>query len=516
MAELASVAQIGGTAQYRPITNTLGDQVALTQNQRNYAESKAKNDEQKKLAEDLANINALGLPKNIQADVQAKRDELIERVRNGEIDPYNYDFLAEARGVAGYGAKVQNDYKNAIAAAASEGQIIEQDENGNWVNRKQDYRNTILNPDLTVDDLYSAAPKFGNMTAAVKLDDKAMLDFVTNYNKLGADEKVKLLGSNYGMLTKETISKLSPTEFENLSNAIENMGGLGFASTYADLNSRGLAEGKGFNDWKKQYITNLLPESQTKQDSIVDTQAAAREKAQRDIELAKIKEESKKNSLDFGATSGAQTSVYNPNTNQVDTYPVLGVGGNKKIGENVVQGTTIYNGEKVAVGEDGKIIPNSMDKAILYENAVKSSLDNNEKAAYEKAIENQSTLKPTSLEVDATKVSSFETALENKYGSDFNDDEEGFINFISEETGFDLNAKNNATYKGALRKFLKDNVNDFKSETGRAAIMSKLKEDFPAFFAKANTENKTETPTTTQTTANNSITFDENGNIIIQ
>ena len=279
MAELASVAQIGGTAQYRPITNTLGDQVALTQNQRNYAESKAKNDEQKKLAEDLAKINALGLPKNIQADVQAKRDELIERVRNGEIDPYNYDFLAEARGVAGYGAKVQNDYKNAITAAASEGQIIEQDENGNWVNRKQDYRNTILNPDLTVDDLYSAAPKFGNMTAAVKLDDKAMLQFVTDYNKLGTDQKVELLGSDYGMLTKETVSKLSPTEFENLSNAIENMGGLGFASTYADLNSRGLAGGMGFNDWKKQYITNLLPESKTEQDSIVDTQAAAREKA---------------------------------------------------------------------------------------------------------------------------------------------------------------------------------------------------------------------------------------------
>ena len=281
MAELASVAQIGGTAQYRPITNTLGDQVALTQNQRNYEESKAKNDEQKKLAEDLANINALGLPKNIQADVQAKRDELIERVRNGEIDPYNYDFLAEAKGVAGYGAKVQNDYKNAITAAASEGQIIEQDENGNWVNRKQDYRNTILNPDLTVDDLYSAAPKFGNMTAAVKLDDKAMLQFVTDYNKLGADEKVELLGSDYGMLTKETISKLSTAEFENLSDAIENMGGLGFASTYADLNSRGLAGGMGFNDWKKQYITNLLPESQTEQDAIDNPEFIARKAAER-------------------------------------------------------------------------------------------------------------------------------------------------------------------------------------------------------------------------------------------
>lgn len=262
MAELAQVAQIGGQAQYRPLDSRVSDWNAMTQNQRNYLESKERNERQQQIADKLAEINALGLPKNLQADIQAKRDELIEGVRSGKIDPYSYDFTAQAKGVLGYGLKTQADYNNALKLAVADGQVVEYDKARNPIDLKEDYANTILSQDITPEQLNTLLPKLQQQTPALDIPEKEIQDWIKAYNEMNSDERSKLTKGDFGMLNKRTVAQLGQKEREALYSTIEQMAGLSLDSKYASLNKGGMTGGKSLADWKKAYVTNLLPQEQ--------------------------------------------------------------------------------------------------------------------------------------------------------------------------------------------------------------------------------------------------------------
>ncbi len=94
MADLSAQLVRGKQAafEYKPITNENLSWLARTENQRNYLQAQAKQKEQQDLLDQLTKIQQLGLPKEMQGYLNSQVDDLIGKVRAGEIDPQSYDF----------------------------------------------------------------------------------------------------------------------------------------------------------------------------------------------------------------------------------------------------------------------------------------------------------------------------------------------------------------------------------------------------------------------------------------
>jgi len=110
--------------QYKPLEDTQLAWLARTENQRNYLESERKAKEQRDLRDNLAKIQALGLPKEMQGYLNSNVEDLINKVRNGEIDPESYDFRRMIQTISGEANQLNNINENLKKLAAEDKQVI--------------------------------------------------------------------------------------------------------------------------------------------------------------------------------------------------------------------------------------------------------------------------------------------------------------------------------------------------------------------------------------------------------
>lgn len=305
MAELASIAQ-QGQAKYSPLDMRVSDWNAMQQNQRNYLEAERKNQEQRDLRDKLAALGDLKLPTNIQKDIELKRDELIEKVRNGEIDPYNYEFNAQVQGVLGYANGIANKYQEAKKLALQEGQVIDQDELG-YIDRKKEYQNMVLSPELTVEQLNQAYTPLAKQTKEIPINREEIQKFVQNYDNMTADERMKLLPQGYGYLAKKTTTDMDDVEKKALKDAIAEMTKLGAMSQQAKVrgNYGDLYNGKNFEGFLDEIISPFLQTERVKEDAVTDVLAvqAAKDRAAMERQKQKTADEKSKEGFDVSRSS---------------------------------------------------------------------------------------------------------------------------------------------------------------------------------------------------------------------
>ena len=185
--------------------------------------------------------------------------------------------------------------------------------------------------------------------------------------------------------------------------------------------------------------------------------------------------------MNFGFSTGVQTVEVNEDGTFVKRS-VLGVGDKTIAGESI-QGTAVKDGKRLAVDASGNVMPDSEDVAKSYINSVISTLDVSEKKAYLEALDEQLKVKPIIVKADPEKENNLLNKLE-KEGSVFGDDESAILKYLGDELGADFSDKENKAIKDSMLKFLKDNsISNFTKEDDRKAIVNKLKEDFPRYFA---------------------------------
>lgn len=181
--------------------------------------------------------------------------------------------------------------------------------------------------------------------------------------------------------------------------------------------------------------------------------------------------------LNFGSASGIQTVDYNKEDGTLVKRNVLGIG-DKSIAGQKIQGTTVKDGKRLAVGANGKVIPDSEDIAESYINSVKSTLDKTEKESYTKALEEQKSAAPIKVKPDPIKIEALNGKLEEASGFIY-DSEDEVIKYIEDETGYTLEKE----YKKAMLEFLEDNdISNFTKPTHREAIIKYMLEEFPDYF----------------------------------
>ena len=165
--------------QYKPLDDTQLTWLAQTQNKRNYLESERKAKEQRDLRDNLAKVEALGLPKEMQGYLNSNVEDLINKVRNGEIDPESYDFRRMIQTISGEANQLNNINNNLKTLAAEDKQVIidGRDVSGDYKDQYISAHNTTYVPGTDVYNKFVGLQEgLMNGTPAIKLDENTITD----------------------------------------------------------------------------------------------------------------------------------------------------------------------------------------------------------------------------------------------------------------------------------------------------------------------------------------------------
>jgi hypothetical protein len=228
--------------QYKPLEDTQLAWLARTENQRNYLESERKAKEQRDLRDNLAKIEALGLPKEMQGYLNSNVDDLINKVRAGEIDPESYDFRRMVQTISGEANQLNNINNNLKKLAAEDKQVITFDESGakdiapELKNRYFDSYNKDYekgtNPFDTFTGIYSGLESGTN---AINFDptklDTALKNFLDRNKELSV-EAAKFPGVT-GLALIKKLTSVDPDAVKKWNAFVDEAYAVDIASSYA-------------------------------------------------------------------------------------------------------------------------------------------------------------------------------------------------------------------------------------------------------------------------------------------
>ena len=244
MADLSAQLVRGKQAafQYKPIVSEDLSWLARTENQRNYLESERKRMEQENLRDQLIKIQQLGLPKEMQGYLNSQVDDLIGKVRAGEIDPQSYDFRSAIAGIGGEANQLTTINENLKTLAAENKQVIGFDDLGakdfapELKNQYFSAFDTDYVPGTDIMGKYSGVQSALNSgTVAVKFDptklDTALKNFLDRNQELSAAAS-KMPGVT-GLALIKKLTSVDPDATNKWNTFVDEAYGIDITSSYA-------------------------------------------------------------------------------------------------------------------------------------------------------------------------------------------------------------------------------------------------------------------------------------------
>jgi len=289
MADLSAQLVRGKQAafEYKPIVSEDLSWLARTENQRNYLESQAKQKEQQDLRDQLIKIQQLGLPKEMQGYLNSQVNDLITKVRAGEIDPQSYDFRSAIAGIAGEANQLNTINGNLKTLAAKQNmQVIDFDDLGakdlapELKNQYFGSYSTDFKPGTDVPGKYSGIlAKLNSGKEAIKFNDQVASTLTDAWVKRNAGkyadiDKLQKQGfSGYNLITE--LSKINPQAAEDYRLALESQAKVSLISEYAEAKRTSNAAGIPIEDQETYIQKRLSPyippqEQQTQQEIDAD------------------------------------------------------------------------------------------------------------------------------------------------------------------------------------------------------------------------------------------------------
>ena len=268
MADLSAQLVRGKQAafQYKPIVSEDLSWLARTENQRNYLESERKRKEQENLRDQLNKIQQLGLPKEMQGYLNSQVNDLITKVRAGEIDPQSYDFRSAIAGIGGEANQLNNINQNLKTLAAEDKQVIGFDELG-AKDFAPEYKNTYFAgyntdyvPGTDIMGKYSGVQAALNSgTEAIKFDptklDTALKNFLDRNQELSAAAS-KFPGVT-GLALIQKLTSVDSDAVNKWNTFVDEAYGVDIASSYAA--DRGTAGDEAIGSLENYARTRLNP-----------------------------------------------------------------------------------------------------------------------------------------------------------------------------------------------------------------------------------------------------------------
>lgn len=228
--------------QYKPLDDTQLAWLSRTENQRNFAESERKAKEQRDLRDNLAKIEGLGLPKEMQGYLNSNVEDLINKVRNGEIDPESYDFRRMIQTISGEANQLNNINNNLKTLAAEDKQVIVFDESGakdiasELKNRYFDAHGKDYEKGTNLFDTFTGIYSgLESGTNAIKFDptklDSALKNFLDRNEELSV-EAAKFPGVT-GLALIKKLTSVDPDAVKKWNTFVDEAYAVDIASSYA-------------------------------------------------------------------------------------------------------------------------------------------------------------------------------------------------------------------------------------------------------------------------------------------
>ena len=463
--------------QYKPLDDTQLAWLARTENQRNYLESERKAKEQRDLRDNLAKIQALGLPKEMQGYLNSNVEDLINKVRNGEIDPESYDFRRMIQTISGEANQLNNINENLKKLAAEDKQVIidGRDVSGDYKDQYISAYNTTYVPGT---DLYNKfvglQEGLMNGTPAIKLDENTITDlqktFIDNNKNVGVDiSAMRKNGFSNIDIIKE-IQRIGGDDINSFNDFLDTRADVYLRSEYA--NAQKTAEQSGipiesYDEYKKNRLIPFGLQKTQVTDAEIDT---TRYQNAEKVKAAEIKANATNEitpSFNIQMRGGENQKISDDGT--VSRYPTFNAGGDTKVAGYTVVGIINVDGVEKAITattntSSGEIEYKYKDDIKLVSGYKNESLKKGSKEIrtqiakslreYENTDKVTYDLKP---EINAI-VEEAAKDVYDKFGTDL-DDEEAFQAFL-ESKGYDLGDLDLDDYNfdnsGDMEKFAKE------------------------------------------------------------
>ena len=463
--------------QYKPLDDTQLAWLARTENQRNFAESERKAKEQRDLRDNLAKIQALGLPKEMQGYLNSNVEDLINKVRNGEIDPESYDFRRMIQTISGEANQLNNINENLKKLAAEDKQVIidGRDVSGDYKDQYISAYNTTYVPGT---DLYNKfvglQEGLMNGTPAIKLDENTITDlqktFIDNNKNVGVDiSEMRKNGFSNIDIIKE-IQRIGGDDINSFNDFLDTRADVYLRSEYA--NAQKTAEQSGipiesYDEYKKNRLIPFGLQKTQVTDAEIDT---TRYQNAEKVKAAEIKANATNEitpSFNIQMRGGENQKISDDGT--VSRYPTFNAGGDTKVAGYTVVGIINVDGVEKAITattntSSGEIEYKYKDDIKLVSGYKNESLKKGSKEIrtqiakslreYENTDKVTYDLKP---EINAI----VKEAAKDIYNANFGagDDEEAFQAFL-ESKGYDLGDLDLDDYNfdnsGDMEKFAKE------------------------------------------------------------
>ena len=463
--------------QYKPLEDTQLAWLARTENQRNYLESERKAKEQRDLRDNLAKIQALGLPKEMQGYLNSNVEDLINKVRNGEIDPESYDFRRMIQTISGEANQLNNINENLKKLAAEDKQVIidGRDVSGDYKDQYISAYNTTYVPGT---DLYNKfvglQEGLMNGTPAIKLDENTITDlqktFIDNNKNVGVDiSEMRKNGFSNIDIIKE-IQRIGGDDINSFNDFLDTRADVYLRSEYA--NAQKTAEQSGipiesYDEYKKNRLIPFGLQKTQVTDAEIDT---TRYQNAEKVKAAEIKANATNEitpSFNIQMRGGENQKISDDGT--VSRYPTFNAGGDTKVAGYTVVGIINVDGVEKAITattntSSGEIEYKYKDDIKLVSGYKNESLKKGSKEIrtqiakslreYENTDKVTYDLKP---EINAI----VKEAAKDIYNANFGagDDEEAFQAFL-ESKGYDLGDLDLDDYNfdnsGDMEKFAKE------------------------------------------------------------
>lgn len=261
-------------AEYKPLDSSSMDETARWIRNTKYQEAEAKKQRNRANLDQLAAIEGLGLPKEAQGELNYDKDQLINRVRSGELDVDSYEFKAGLQGILGKYKQFDDIINTTKQAIADDNLLIEKDEFGNPVDNKgklvQDFTTMYeseYDPNKPASEKIGMfRTQLGNITKPLELDLNEMSTTINRWNTMNADQQVEFLAGAGGGYGKEVTTTSTPEQLRDaLKSTLINQNQAALMQKYTMANTTA-----PFKEWADSYVGALMPVDKTQEKLTVD------------------------------------------------------------------------------------------------------------------------------------------------------------------------------------------------------------------------------------------------------
>ena len=438
MADLSAQLVRGKQAafQYKPIVSEDLSWLARTENQRNYLESERKRKEQEDLRDQLTKIQQLGLPKEMQGYLNSQVDDLIGKVRAGEIDPQSYDFRSAIAGIGGEANQLNTINGNLKTLAAQDKQVIGFDELGakdlapEYKNQYFDAFDTDYVPGTNVMGKFARVQSALNSgTEAVKFDptklDTALKNFLDRNQELSAAAS-KFPGVT-GLALIKKLTSVDKDAVNKWNTFVDEAYGIDITSSYATDRRTAGDKAIGSQEEYGKIRTNPWKIDRGERVTGIETKTITKTK---DTGIPSY-------SVEYIAAGDQKIK-----NNSFEQYPAFMYGDIKVQGQPVIGVTKINGVEKamLALTKNNKPIIQYVDNPTLVAGykteALKKGAADIRKAASD-YLDEYEAAEMTSFDVKDELDAIVKEAAKDDYDDGYGDDEGAFQAFL-EKKGYDL------------------------------------------------------------------------------